>query len=408
MLQAAPTQAPARASPQPAEQQSQRARQGQKGAPAQAPVQAMAAAWQHSPRQLAQRQQMLQTFGSVPLQRLVVPVTGTNGLLANLDTANFGVARQQVDTLWLGGRVDALAELMFSLQPAPGDLHPANTRQLRAHITELLSRRAASDPNAGNASWLTQKAFDLLNRPQDETGIVQPPGQAPQAPANPTALQTAAIGVRSWQVGDLTDSISWSTLGNHMQGRISAAKYIQLGHDLQGLHDLKNGTNLQGTLSDLQKTQLAQNALARVEGEVRGGVNGLPQREGVSYRAATSAPGVFGGAIQVGDLIKDMAFWSTAALPMPHLGIDFCSEGTTGTPKAYFIVTGSSGVFLPRFTNTEVGVREVLYPDQTIFRVTQITNYAKRTYFVHVTEQDPATLGLNPATKNPWSGANNP
>lgn len=136
--------------------------------------------------------------------------------------------------------------------------------------------------------------------------------------------------------------------------------------------------------------------------------NHLPTTPGVSYRAATVAVGVYGTRINVGDLIKDRSFWSTAALRQGHKTRDFGSEGTVQTPQVYYLVNGSTGVFLPKYTNKEVGVHEVLYKDQTIFRVTQITNYGDKTFFVWVSEVDPATLGLNPATKDPWSGAQNP
>ena len=103
-----------------------------------------------------------------------------------------------------------------------------------------------------------------------------------------------------------------------------------------------------------------------------------------------------------------MAFWSTSGLKLAHTGADFGSDGTLAEPKVYYIVTGSTGVFLPRFTHKEVGVREVLFKDQALFQVNRITNYANRTIFVHVTEINPATLVVAPVTKNPWSGRNNP
>ena len=138
------------------------------------------------------------------------------------------------------------------------------------------------------------------------------------------------------------------------------------------------------------------------------GLNNLPTTPGVSYRASTAAHDVYGTTIVTNDLIKDMSFWSTAALRAGHQGVDFGDEGTLVAPKVYYIVNGSTGVFLPRYTNKETGVREILYRNQTIFRVTKITNYADRTFFVWVSEVDPATLPPNPVTKNPWSGVQNP
>lgn len=183
---------------------------------------------------------------------------------------------------------------------------------------------------------------------------------------------------------------------------------MELGAGILGRRDLRNGTDLQAAADDAQKTAVAQASLLRVANEVRGGLDGLPAKEGVSYRAATSAPGVFGSTINVGDYIKDMAFWSTSGLKMAHLGADFGSEGTLEAPKVYYIITGSTGVFLPRFTHKEVGVREVLFKHQTLFQVTRITNYANRTIFVHVTEINPATLAAPPVTKDPWSGMTHP
>ena len=105
---------------------------------------------------------------------------------------------------------------------------------------------------------------------------------------------------------------------------------------------------------------------------------------------------------------------------LAHVVQQGAAERTAGAPAlgavprgivqraVYYIVNGSTGVFLPRYTNKETGVREVLYREKTIFRVAKITNYADLTFFVWVDEVDPGTLGLNPQTKNPWSGAVNP
>lgn len=71
-------------------------------------------------------------------------------------------------------------------------------------------------------------------------------------------------------------------------------------------------------------------------------------------------------------------------------------------------MTGSTGVFLPRFTNKEAGVREVLFNDKTLFQGNHITNFAIRTVFVHVAERNPATLAVAPVTKNLWSGRKSP
>jgi hypothetical protein len=324
-----------------------------------------------------------------------------------MDTANYDASKQQIDAMWNGGKIAGLVNLRLRLSTIQPEAHPRNNASLVAHISTLLGLQPSDDPNAGNSGFLARTLFDYQNPARDETGITQQPGQAEVLPAHPTALQTDALAVRSWQIGDIADGVSWSTLGAHLQGRMAAGDYVDLGTGILNLRDVRNGTNIGATATDPQKTLVATQSLDRVALEVRGGLNGLPTKEGVSYRAATSDAGVYGSAINVGDYVKDQAFWSTSGLRLSHRNEDFGSEGTLQTPKVYYIVTGSSGVFLPQFTNKEVGVREILYKDQTIFHVDQITNYANRTIFVHVTETDPATLPLNQVTKNPWSGQNN-
>ncbi len=66
-----------------------------------------------------------------------------------------------------------------------------------------------------------------------------------------------------------------------------------------------------------------------------------------------------------------------------------------------------AGVGSARFTNKEVGVREVLFKDQALLQVNRITNYANRPLIVHITEINPATLAVALVTKDPWSGRNN-
>lgn len=348
------------------------------------------------------------SIASPVLQRAIIPAAGIHGLAGNLDTSNLDASKAQIDQMWNGGTRKGLSDLWVALRQVTPELHAANNEALRDYIKRYLDRKREDDAMAGNSGWWEQTRFDYSNAPQDQTGITAPPGGGEQLPAAPTALQTASLAVRSWQIGDIVDAVSWSTLGHHLQGRLGQQDYEQLGHGILGLRDVRAGTNLQATTPVAQKEQIARASCLRVSQEIRVGLGNLPTTPGVSYRAATAAVGVYGTAIDVGDLIRDQAFWSTAGLRQGHKNIDFGSEGTLQVPKVYYIVNGSHGVFLPKYTNKEVGVREVLYRDRTIFRVTKITNYGDRTFFVWVSETNPATLGLNPATKNPWSGAANP
>lgn len=339
--------------------------------------------------------------GHCVIQRLVVPQAQIAGLLGPINTANLPGAKAQIDLLWDSGKRMTLLNLRGALAGAGG------ADELIEYIDRYLLRRRQDDPMAGNASWLETWRFDRANVPADQTGITQRPGQRPTVPAAPTPRQKAALAVRSWQIGDLTDAVSWSTLGCHLQGRLSSADYQKLGDDILVQRDLLSGGNNQANATDVQKRNVARAACVRVSQEIRLGLNNLPTTPGVSYRAATAAIDVYGTKIVKNDLIKDESFWSTAALRAGHVRHEFGSEGTLVTPKVYYIVNGSTGVYLPKYTNTEVGVREILYPNQTIFRVTKITNYADKTFFVWITEVDPRTLPLDAVTKNPWSGAQN-
>ena len=213
--------------------------------------------------------------------------------------------------MWNGGKVGGLVALRLHLEAADPELHPRNNAALVSHIKDLLDKQASADPNAGNSGWLAQKNFDYWNPAGDQTGITPQPGRGEQLPEDPTDLQVNALAVRSWQIGDIVDGVSWSKLGLHLQGRLSAAGYVDLGAGILGRRDLRDNTNLQATTNDLQKTAVAQASLLRVANEVRGGLDGLPVKEGVSYRAATSAPGVFGSAINVGDYVKALALTQT-------------------------------------------------------------------------------------------------
>jgi hypothetical protein len=341
-------------------------------------------------------------------QRAVIPNGGIDGLAAPLNTADLDASKLQVDEMWNGGKRGGLANLFVALGNAHPETSPENNAALRTYVDAYLKKKREDDALAGNTGWAATQLFDVANAPSDQTGVVSVPGRGERPPDAPTPLQTHSLSIRSWQIGDIVDGVSWSTLGRSLQGRMTQAEYEQLGDGILARRDLVNGTDDQAGATLLEKVQVAQQSLARVTQEIRDALDYLPKRAGVSYRAATSGVGVYGTAINVGDLLKDLAFWSTSGIRMGHVGADFGSEGTLLVPKVYFIITGTNGVFLPRFTNKEVGVREILYKNETIFRVTKITNYGHRTFFVCVDEVDPATLPLNPATKNPWSGVNNP
>ncbi len=342
------------------------------------------------------------------IQRAIIPHAAVPGLTRDLDTSDLATSQVQVMNLWNGGKVQSLRQLLNALAVASPEDSRLNNWRLRFDIQVLLAKPAWWDPNAGIAGDAEREAFDQAHPAGDQTGIVSVPGQGETLPAHPTPRQTAAINVRSWQIGDIVDGVSWLTLGAHLQGRMTQQDYIDLGDGILRRRDLRDHTNIQPTATDADKEQVARASLTRVSNEIHVGLNDLPKTPGISYRAATSAPGVYGNLINVNDYVKDMAFWSTSGLRLSHRADDFGSEGTVAQPKVYYLIEGSTGVFLPQFTNKETGVREILFNAQTIFWVRKITNYADRTFFVYVREKDPLVAPLAPVTKNPWSGAVNP
>lgn len=348
------------------------------------------------------------TAGNHLVQRVQIDAARFAGLPGAMDTSAYAASKRQIDTMWESGRIAGLKLLMIYLQNVADPANAANNASLARHIAGLLERDAGADPDARPSGWLDRKLFDMQHPAADRTGIERVPGRGEVLPQAPTALQTHALAVRSWQIGDILDSVSWSTLGAHLQGRMAPADYEELGNGILAFRDLRNGTNAQAGAQPQEKIDAALASLQRVTGEVRGGLDGLPKSAGDSYRSATTAPNVYGNLINVGDHVKDMAFWSTSGLKMDHRNVPYGAEGTPETPMVYYLVTGQSGVFLPGFTNTETGVREILYRNETVFRVTRIVNYGNRTYFVRVVEVDPATLPAQTVTKNPWSGADNP
>ena len=367
--------------------------------PAAAAQAARISAIQDSPRAAAR---------TLPVQRVQIDAARFAGLPGAMDTSAHAASKQQIDTMWESGRIAGLKLLMIYLLDVADPANAANNQSLAHHIAGLVEREAGADADARASGWLDRKWFDLQNPAADRTGITRIPGRADVLPRAPTALQQHALAVRSWQIGDILDSVSWSTLGAHLQGRMDAANYEKLGNDILAFRDLRNGTNVQAGAQPQEKIDVAHASLQRVTGEVRGGLDGLPKRAGESYRSATTAPNVYGNLINVGDHIKDMAFWSTSGLKMDHRNVPYGAEGKLAAPMVYYLVTGQNGVFLPGVTNTETGVREILYKNETVFRVTRIVNYGNRTYFVRVVEVDPATLPPHTVTKNPWSGADNP
>lgn len=341
--------------------------------------------------------QMRANAATSPIQRSVIAPAQIAGLAANIDTAQFDAAKAQVDTLWNSGQRKTLIALYTALGTAYQiDTHPEQNKALRTHIHGYVSKDAKDDAEHGNANFFTKGVFDLTHGASDKTGI-----KDGAAPNNPTAEQSAAMGVRAWQAGDVINNINWKTVGLYLQGRLSDAEYGALIVMFPAPAPLPNAV----VIPQAQREKAHVDGLIeQVAQSIRDGLNYLPAYVGKSYRAATTAQGIMSSQVTVGDLIKDKSFWSTSALQLDNGGNSFGTEGTQAAPKVYYIIDGSSGVFLPAFTNFEANVREVLFKDETVFRVKKIHNYNEATFFVSIEEVDQATLAPAAAVKNPWTG----
>lgn len=134
-------------------------------------------------------------------------------------------------------------------------------------------------------------------------------------------------------------------------------------------------------------------------------MDALPNYEGISYRQAGVKDGsVYGSKINTGDYIMDKSFWSTSALKLDGSAGKWGSDGRKDKPKVYFIITGSTGKYINKYAQLEEGQHEVLFKNETIFKVGKIANYKKETFFVHVKEVDRNDLNKNDDIKDPYEG----
>jgi hypothetical protein len=348
------------------------------------------------------------------IQRVVIPSAPGNGLGANLDTMGLSGSKALIDAMWNNGNRAGLKALLVALQKAPPDEYQDNSRKLQEYISDYLRRQLADEPMKGNSGIFARGLVTLSNSTSDETGLTDDgSGKLEKPPDKPTKLQEAAMAVRKWQKGDVVSQIPWKLLGEHLQGRAKRTEYIAEGLVVLTKQENDEKKNKKTpaieakTATDEQKIKAAKAMCDQVSREMQESLEYLEKKEGVSYRTATSAQGVYGTAIVVGDFIMDKSFWSTSAIRGTVDSKKFGSEGTASKPNIYYIIEGINGVYAPRYTAEEKGVHEVMFRGGTIFRVQRIRNYDDKAFFVWVEEVIPKNGPVTRETKDPWTGAVN-
>ncbi|ATQ77159.1 hypothetical protein CR152_23555 [Massilia violaceinigra] len=144
-----------------------------------------------------------------PVQRVIIGHATIAGLAVDMDTSDYDASILQIDTMWSGGKISGLRFLSVRLRNAAHEAHSDNNDGLADYIDGLLERQASDDPDAGLSGWWATRSFDQRHVAADQTGVTKQPGRGEIAPEHPTDLQRNALNVRSWQVGDVIDMVSW-------------------------------------------------------------------------------------------------------------------------------------------------------------------------------------------------------
>lgn len=320
-------------------------------------------------------------WGGMPVQRVIIPAAEVDGMGADLDSTNYDAAKQLIDELFDRGKRDGLFYLKHEIG---NDTNSKNNRKLVSYIDSFLKKQASSDPDAKTSGYWDTRS---MNRKYEKPEVVDPDVQA---------------GLKMWIAGDPDNTIGWKTIGLYLQGRLPINEIRSIG-DISFWKTLKNDEYLKKV--DHDKEEKGKELIVEAIRKLRGALDALPKHDGLTYRQAGIANGsVYGGAVNVGDLIKDTAFWSTSALKLDGSAGKWGSDGTQDDPMVYFIINGKTGKYINKYAELEEGQHEVLYKDGTVFRVTKIANYKKETFFVHVTEVDPTTITGIDIIKNPFTG----
>ena len=198
---------------------------------------------------------------------------------------------------------------------------------------------------------------------------------------------------RVWRVPTLQER----SLG---EGGRAPAHYVGTLHYM--IEDRDNGTQDEPGKSNNERVQAARQVLDHAAQTIQGSLDALPAHDNVSYRqSGVASAATYGTTVQVGDVIRDKAFWSTSALRIRGSAGTWGANGTLGAPKVYFLITGSTGKYISKYVAQEEGQHEVLFGNEICFRVDRIANYGNHTLFVSITEV-PAVAPN--AAQNPYDG----
>ncbi len=338
-----------------------------------------------SPFVAAQRTQLGSMFGAV-VQRIVVSQVDVPELAADLDTADVPGALAEIDRLYDGGKRDALHKVYMAI-PDSKTASPGE-KTVKEHLYQKLKSGTASIAENKQSGWTESASLSwkYFNTAEVDDDVMR--------------------GLRTWVSGDPQRGVGWKMIAQHLRGSLTAEQYRLIGLQYYMLLDQKNGTNVLDTKSNYDKEQKGQQVLNESVQDLRGALDALPAHDGMSYRMAGVASGtVFGGLINVGNYVRDNAFWSTSALRISGSAGKWGEDGTQTAPKVYFIINGATGRYISKHAQQEEGQHEVLFKDRATFRVTKIANIQKATFFVYLTEVDPATLPPLTVVRNAYDGS---
>ncbi|HEX5554458.1 MAG TPA: hypothetical protein VFX43_14540 [Chitinophagaceae bacterium] len=341
---------------------------------------------------VVQRERNGDLSNSAVYQRMLFPAARV-GLPADLDTANFVIAEQQLNQMADANLQAELRHVKNELEKngaKSGLLEGKTNDEKLLNITNKLLKEGPNVPEKeamGFFEGRTAKAA-VEDQPDVDPGLL------------------AAINI--WVVGDPQTGIVWSALGNHLRGKINIAgyrdfgiqSYLLLSPPQQQHFDLASPTEPGLTMAYVA---LAQAAFNRAAQDLGTGLGHLPDFVGTSYRQSSlDNISVFNGKIATNDLIMDETFWSTSILRgAGGAAGNWDSIGSTAHPIAYFVIAGTTGKYIAKYAKTE-GEQEVLFRDRVVFRVDRIVNLKNATFFVYLTEVAPPPGGT--VIKNPFTG----
>lgn len=331
----------------------------------------------------AQDNKLIKNAQNDVYQRILIPAASVQGMTGDLDTSDYTNSKLLIDQLFNRGNRKVIRSLYVEILKGKNNDPTPNDQSLLNYIDELLTKSSRSDPESAKSGFFATKSIDWSQ----------------SAPTHPDPNVQA--GLRLWIAGDpAIPGLGWKPIGLFLQGRLPDDDIIGLG-DTYYTFKPDPSVILNNNTKKVKGTSLLNKAIA----DLRGALDALPAFDGKTYRQAGVLDStVYGGKIQLNDYIKDKGFWSTSALKKDGSAGTWGSDGTTSDPKVYFIITGSSGKYINKYANLEHGQHEVLFKDSTIFQVTKIANYKEETFFVHLTEIDPATLPGGTPIKNSYSG----